>query len=56
MREAGTEVILLGPYDGFGFSSGIDDAAILARVPRGFEGLIWRDRIEVIGPISNPIP
>ena len=56
MREAGTEVILLGPDDGSGFSSGIDDAATLARVPRGFEGLIWTDRIEVIGPISNPIP
>ncbi|MGB0799255.1 MAG: glycerophosphodiester phosphodiesterase family protein, partial [Planktomarina sp.] len=49
MASAGTEVILWGPYDGSGFSSGIDDAETLARVPDGFDGLIWTNRIETIG-------
>lgn len=51
MQASGTEVILWGPYDGTGFSSGIDDAKTLARVPDHFSGLIWTNRIEVIGPL-----
>jgi glycerophosphoryl diester phosphodiesterase len=47
----GTTLILVGPYDGGGFSSGIDDAATLARVPNGFDGYVWTNRIEVIGPM-----
>lgn len=52
MGEAGSEVILIGPYlGGGGFSQGIDDAAALEAVPRGFDGLIWTNRIEVIAPL-----
>jgi glycerophosphoryl diester phosphodiesterase len=51
MRAVGTEVILWGPYDGSGFSSGIDDAETLARVPDRFDGYIWTNRIELIGPL-----
>ncbi len=51
MKAAGSEVILLGPYDGSGFSSGIEDAAVLAEVPDGFGGYIWSNRAEVIGPL-----
>lgn len=51
MGAVGTEVALWGPLDGSGFSSGIDDAETLAKVPDGFDGLIWTDRIEVIGPL-----
>ena len=54
MRRAGTDVILLGPYDGSGFSSGIDDLAALARVPERFDGYLWTDRIETVGPALRP--
>ena len=50
MQRNGSDVILWGPYDGTGFSSGIDDLPLLARVPKGFGGYIWTNRIEVIGP------
>lgn len=51
MAREGTPVILWGPYDGSGFSSGVDDAETLARVPKGFDGYVWTNRIEVIGPL-----
>lgn len=50
MAMAGTKVILLGPYDGSGFSSGIDDEKTLGLVPKGFDGFIWTNRIEWLGP------
>lgn len=53
MNAAGSEVILWGPYDGSGFSSGIDDADTLAKVPAQFDGYIWTNRIEVIGPLMD---
>lgn len=54
MRAAGTEVILLGPYDGSGFSSGLDDPAALGRVPARFDGFIWTNRAEAIAPLLRP--
>lgn len=52
MGQAGSEVILMGPYlGGGGFSQGIDDAAALEAVPQGFDGLVWTNRIEVISPL-----
>ena len=53
MRQAGTEVIVFGPLYGSGFSSGIDDADTLARVPERFDGFIWTNHIEEIGPIMR---
>ena len=50
MREAGTEVILLGDYGGGGFTSGIDNIEHLDMIPRGFGGYVWTNRIEVVGP------
>ncbi len=46
----GTTVVLLGPYDGSGFSSGIDDPSELAAVPARFDGMVWTNRIDLIGP------
>lgn len=51
MGKVDTDVILWGPYDGSGFSSGIDDPETLARVPDQFDGIIWTNKIEVIGPL-----
>ncbi|MBX2839051.1 MAG: glycerophosphodiester phosphodiesterase [Gammaproteobacteria bacterium] len=51
MQAVNSEVILWGPYDGSGFSSGIDDKETLALVPEYFEGYVWTNKIEVIGPL-----
>lgn len=56
MQQAGTTVILLGDYDGSGFSSGVEDADAWARVPARFGGFVWTNRIEVIGPIKQSAP
>lgn len=51
MAEAGTEVILIGPYSGGDIGTrGIDDLETLAMVPEGFSGYLWTNRIEEIGP------
>lgn len=51
MRDASSEVILLGPYEaGDPGTNGIDTLEELAQVPRGFTGYIWTNKIELIGP------
>lgn len=56
MATHGTTVILLGPLDGSGFSSGIDDEQMLARVPDRLDAYLWTNRIEVIGPLRRAKP
>ena len=51
MEGAGSQVILVGPSQGVRLTSGIDSAAHLADVPADFNGLIWTDRAEVVGPL-----
>lgn len=51
MRDAGSDVILLGPYGGGGFTSGIDEPSQAALVPERFDGYVWTNRIEIIGPL-----
>lgn len=49
MANAGSTVILLGDHkSGNSGSRGIDTPDQLARVPKGFGGLVWTNRIEVI--------
>ena len=51
LRQAGSKVILTGPYGaGDPGTAGIDTLEQLAQVPAGFEGYIWTNRIEIIGP------
>lgn len=50
MKAAGSEIILLGPYGGGDFTTGIDTMQDLELVPPGFSGYIWTNRIEMIGP------
>ena len=52
LKAAGSDVILTGPYDGSGFMSGINSADSFADVPAAFDGFVWTDRIEVIGPLN----
>lgn len=57
LADAGSEVILLGPYSsGDPGTAGIDDLDTLKAVPDSFSGYIWTNRIEVIGPAVKGIP
>ncbi len=53
LGDAGTDVVLVGPYDGSGFTSGIDDPESFAAVSAQFQGYVWTNRIELIGPLSG---
>jgi glycerophosphoryl diester phosphodiesterase len=48
MRGAGSSVFVIGPYHGGDFSSGIDTAEQLARLPAGYAGGVMTDEIEAI--------
>ena len=51
LQDAGSEVILLGPYTpGDPGTAGIDTLEQLARVPASFAGYLWTNRVELIGP------
>ena len=51
MHAAGSEIILIGPVslDAIG-STGIDSVEDISLIPDGFDGYVWTNRIEVIGP------
>lgn len=54
LRQAGSEVILLGPYSsGDPGTAGIDTAELLAQVPDDFVGYLWTNKIETIGPLAR---
>lgn len=54
LKAAGSEVILIGPYEsGDPGTAGIDTAEQLAQVPRDFAGYLWTNRIEVIAPLAR---
>lgn len=53
MQAAGSDIILLGPYGGGDFITGIDSRDELALVPDDFSGYVWTNRAETIGPILN---
>ncbi len=51
LRAVDSQIILLGPFEaGDPGTAGIDDLETLANVPESFEGYIWTNRIELIGP------
>lgn len=54
MRDAGTDVILIGRYlPGDVGTTGIDTLEDLAQVPDTFTGYFWTNRIEEIGPAAR---
>lgn len=56
MEEAGSTVFLIAPFRrGQGFSEGIDDPALLERLPKGYSGGIWTDAIDLIAPAISEI-
>jgi glycerophosphoryl diester phosphodiesterase len=46
----GSSLVMLGPYDGSGFSSGLDDIAELNLIPAELDGYVWTNRGEIIAP------
>lgn len=58
MRQHGTEVMLIGQIDGLSGAnfSRLDTVAELKRLPPGFDGSIWTDRIDIIGPTLSERP
>ena len=56
MKAAGTDVHLAGAYYGRrAGSGGINTPEEAAQIPDGFDGYIWTDRIEVIGPLLEGV-
>ncbi len=54
LRANGSEVILLGPYEaGDPGTAGVDSPELFAQVPAEFDGYVWTNRIEVIGPLAG---
>lgn len=54
MRQAGSEIILLGPYGaGDPGTAGVDSAEEFAKVPESFDGYIWTNKIQAIGPLAR---
>jgi glycerophosphoryl diester phosphodiesterase len=56
LAEYGTRVVLLGPYDGSGFTSGVDTVSELQAVPERFDGYVWTNRVDRIGPAIGASP
>jgi glycerophosphoryl diester phosphodiesterase len=50
MESVGTNVYLLGPYHGGGFSDGIDDPAVIDALPEGYSGGISTDALDLVMP------
>lgn len=48
MRDAGSEVFVVGPYRAGSFTTGIDTVQDLARLPAGYAGGIWTNEIETV--------
>ena len=42
--------VLVNDYGGEGFTRGLDTLDDLRRVPAGYGGGIWTDRVDVLGP------
>ncbi|WP_275190361.1 glycerophosphodiester phosphodiesterase family protein [Bradyrhizobium sp. CSA112] len=53
MKAANSEVFVLGPYQGGGFSSGIDTSEEFARLPQNYSSGIWTNEIEAIAPLAR---
>jgi len=48
MSQANSEVFALGPYGGGEFSTGIDTAEDLARLPANYSGGVWTNEVELV--------
>jgi glycerophosphoryl diester phosphodiesterase len=46
----GSQLVMLGPYDGSGYTSGVDEVAELDAIPARLDGYVWTNRAERIAP------
>jgi glycerophosphoryl diester phosphodiesterase len=46
----GSTLVMLGDNDGTRYTTGVDSLATLARLPARFDGAIWTNRVDLIGP------
>ncbi len=54
MRHAGTDVFLAGPHaSGEAGTAGIDDAVGWRALPAHYDGGVWTNRIDLIGPLMR---
>jgi len=51
MREAGSEVLIVGDYAPKRAMGGVDTVEDAARVPDGFDGYVWTNDIRAIAPL-----
>ncbi len=51
MQAAGSMAVLIGPYHGGGFSTGIDSAEDVARLPPGWSGGVWTNELEAVAAL-----
>ena len=54
MHDPGAQVFVAGPWEGEGFSRGIDLAPEFRALPTGFNGGNWTNRIDRIAPLTSP--
>jgi glycerophosphoryl diester phosphodiesterase len=52
MQGVGAHVFVAGPWEGEGFSRGLDLAQEFQALPKGFGGGIWTNRIDRLGPLK----
>lgn len=48
MEGAGSRVFALGPYSGGDFSTGLDTAELISRLPQNYSGGIWTNEVETV--------
>ena len=53
LHAVGSRSMLLGPYDGVG-SVGLDELEQLSVIPKNYKGIVFTNKIEVIGPELVP--
>ena len=51
LKSYGTMLVTLGDNEGKASTTGVDTAETLAKLPSRFDGAIWTDRIDRIGPL-----
>ena len=53
LKTASSALVVLGPYSGGDFSTGIDSGEAFDRLPANLDALIWTNRIELVGPKAS---
>ncbi len=53
LADHGSMLIMLGDMDGTRYTTGVDDLATLERLPALFDGAIWTNRVDRIGPAAR---